>query len=1020
MADFFRALTTEEIENYIIELARTYAPEWRFNPDDPDMGTVIAQIFARQEEENVRLMGMMPERYHLEFVNMLDFSLHRAQPAGSIVIFNLDGGVLPGAQLPKGTRLSAESDRTDSGFAIFETDRSIYVTESQIRAVFQTDIERGTISPIFGDFDVPEIIPASAMPVPEGGEGEAGEPDAYITDVVDENVIRTIPPFVLFGEKTDLGQSVLIISHDILFEGVGEPIYVRLSGGESLCRRILSGEFSFKYLSKDGFLDFDSVKLLSDNETFELIKNEESLRINADDRELSAVIITANEVMTDSLNLDGVSLSAGGGSRKPEYVGDGSQELETDKFKPFSDSLAIYNECYIGHDPCFAKKGARISLDFRVSYHENQIRLTAEEEEAELQIVKRKPKKTAFDNPAQVKVNEITIEYYNGVGWKKLRCDTEYAGMFENCEPGQYKLGFICPADWEATESGPYSGRVIRMRVTRSDNCYLRPAIHNYPQIENLRISYSYEGRYAAPLKLERIFGTVKENITDRIGGNKEFTVLSGSSYAEDALYIGLDRKLEEGPVSIFFQLADSANQNGVRFRVEYSSGSGFKEMRFTDLTEGFTRSGTIMFMPPADMCETVMEGNRLYWIRIKRSKSRKSDVSDVFLPRIVRLCLNAVTVTNVRTSDETDYYIDEIMPSMHFGLGAANILDAEIWVNERGFVRQEEMDRLLTEHPEKVRAEYDFLGRVSAFYVLWKEVESFYEATDRRVYRLDRMTGTVIFSDGTTCDMPRVTDDIAFKARIRSTDGEDGNLPEGAITDFAGDAPYIDYIYNPIRAHGGSNLETIDHALERGAGIMHDRGKLVSEGDYVRHVMEFSDSIESTRVVAGMTLDGNVDPSDISIVLLMKDFADGAFSFHRVSANLKKDLLESCMLTVSENNLHIVEPIFVDISVSVWATVMDMDDSFEVQNEVKGVLSEYLNPVSGEFNDGWSIGVLPKESQMLMRLSVLRSKAIIRRITLIGHYVDGSGEHELDVNDINVTPFMVCRSGEHKVFINS
>ena len=1013
----------EDIENRIEELANSYVPEWKFDRTDPDVGSVIAQVFAKQTEENIKLMSLMPERYHLEFVNMLDFSLNPAQPAGSMVIFNLYGGLLPGAQLPKGTRLSAESDRTVSGSVIYETDRNIYVTEAQIKAVYMTDLEKGTISPIYGDFNVPPVInPASVIPsaMEEMEEIEPEDMVALITDIIEEETMIEIPPFVMYGETSNLGKSVLTIYHDRLFDGVGEPIFIRLTGNEALASRIDSGEFTFKYLSSEGFKEFDSVKLHEDGCTFEMKKSLESAKVSVAGRECAVVIVSANSVLTEALELADVSLSAGGASRKPEYVGDGQMELNPDKFLPFTDMLAVYNECYIGHDPCFAKKGARIRLDFKVSYKDNLIRLTAEEEESELTIVKRKPRKTVVDNPALVRADEIIIEYYNGIGWKKLICDTEYTGLFANSENGDYSLKFICPEDWVSSESGPYSGRCLRMRVTRSDNCYLRPAIHTYPVIEGLKISYSYEGRYTAPTKLERIHGTIKEDITEKLGKDKPFTVLSGSDYADDALYIGLDRKLEEGPISIYFQLAEISNQSGVRFRMEYSCGSGFKEMRFTDLTEEMTRSGTLLFLPPADMTEMTLEGNRLYWIRIVRSKTGRVDTADAFLPHIVRMCLNAVTVTNVQTGDEVDYYIDEVMPNMHFSLGSNNVLDAQIWVNEVSNLRKEEMEKMLAEFPDKVRAEYDLLGRISSFYVLWSETDNFEDAPDRRCYRIDRMTGNVIFADGTHCDMPRVTNDVAFKARVRSTDGENGNLPEGTIVSFAGDAPYIDEVYNPIRAHGGSNLETLDHALLRGAGIMHARGKLVSEGDYVRHIMEFSDSIESTSVVPGATIDGGTDPSDISIVLLMKDYADGAFSFHRISALLKKDLLKHCELTVSEDHLHIVEPIFVDISVTVWATVMDMDDSFEVQNELKSVLTSYLDPVADENNAGWSIGVLPKESQILMRLSVLRSRAIIQRITVIGHYIDASGEHELDTKDIEITPFMVARSGDHKIIITN
>ena len=200
----------------------------------------------------------------------------------------------------------------------------------------------------------------------------------------------------------------------------------------------------------------------------------------------------------------------------------------------------------------------------------------------------------------------------------------------------------------------------------------------------------------------------------------------------------------------------------------------------------------------------------------------------------------------------------------------------------------------------------------------------------------------------------------------------------------------------------------------------MNSRYKLVSENDYIRYCLEYSDSIDKARVITGTTIEGYTNPADISVVLLMKDYADGAFSFHRIAAPLHRDILKKCELTISEDRLHIIEPIFVEVSVSVWAMVMDMDDSFEVLNEVKSVLSDFLDPVKSDKSDGWDIGVLPKESQVLMRLGFLRSKAIIQRVTMIGRYIDAEGVHEMDTREIEISPFMVVKSGEHKVYITN
>ena len=96
------------------------------------------------------------------------------------------------------------------------------------------------------------------------------------------------------------------------------------------------------------------------------------------------------------------------------------------------------------------------------------------------------------------------------------------------------------------------------------------------------------------------------------------------------------------------------------------------------------------------------------------------------------------------------------------------------------------------------------------------------------------------------------------------------------------------------------------------------------------------------------------------------------------------------------------------------------MDEAFETQSLISRTLNEYLSPVSVNGEGGWDIGVIPKRSQIQMRLGTLRSHAVIRNISVIAHYVDKDGEHETDIVDLEVSPFMVVCSGEHKVHIHA
>ena len=146
----------------------------------------------------------------------------------------------------------------------------------------------------------------------------------------------------------------------------------------------------------------------------------------------------------------------------------------------------------------------------------------------------------------------------------------------------------------------------------------------------------------------------------------------------------------------------------------------------------------------------------------------------------------------------------------------------------------------------------------------------------------------------------------------------------------------------------------------------------------------------------------------------------NGRESFIRTQNELKKHLLEHCELSIHPKELQIEEPVFVELSVDVWASVMKMEDSFEIQNLTMKTLNEYLNPVGNGTGKGWNIGVLPRKTQIMMRLNSLKSRALIRHIVVTAKYEDNTGIHEVDIDDIEKSPFMVVMNGTHHVYIST
>ncbi len=1018
--------TKTDIEQKVVELSRLYDTGWHMDNDRPDIGTTITKIFASQAAENVDRINDILDRYHTEFVNMLDISLLPAKPASTIVVMNLMSDTAPGASVPKGTKLMTGDDTP----MIFETDHSLYVTSSRLVASFMADAEDGTIIPLYGDFERPEIIPPELLlDDTEEGPEEAQEEDVspltaplpFVSDEdeEDEESIPQFPHFTLFGEKEGIQQCVALFYHETVFDVVDDVIFVRFTGNEDLVADINAGKYHFEYLTKDGLVPMEKTELMDDGETFLLHKEKEGKDVTIQDKQYQVLVLISDIAALENRKVKRVAFSSKGKPLPPDNVTNGTNDLESEEFLPFTDILSLYQECYICHDRYFSKAGAVISMDFSLSFEEHRIELTPEEAEENLKIIKRRPLAARQEFVAHCYAEEVLIEYFNGTGWKRLPLDADQTALFGTDKAGKIHITFTCPDDWESTESGSYEGRCIRLQLIKTDNCYLRPAIHHCPKIKNVLLSYSFEDTFVDAQRMEAIYGTKRYDLTGKIKNEKGYLLFRKSDYEDDALYLGLTARIDNGPASILFQLQDGIRFSGLKCRFEYRSYEGWRAMKLLDYTQDFTKSGVVIFMPPHDMQRITLEGHKLFWIRIVRNKKQMDDEDISLLPRIENICLNAVQVSNIETRQEEELYIEEMVPNMRFNLGATNVLDADVWVNEMGRYSRETMLRMMDEDPDNIRIEQDITSQITAFYVRWKETDRLETSENPRVYLLDRLRNELIFGDGIHTWIPRVLDDVALKFSVRCCNGAEANIPAFSITDPLGYLMYVGRIYNPVKAYGGSNIEDLENALERGASILSSRNRIVSMDDYTRAILAYSDTIDQVAGIVGETVDGKIDDAAITFVLLMKDFHEGSYAFHRIVSGLKEYLMKRCELTVTEEKLQIIEPIYVDISVNVWANIVQIDDSFEIQNLLQESLKEYLDPSDYEKGRGWKIGTMPKKSQLMMRLNILKSRAVVKKAVMIASYKDHNGFHEVDLNDLKVTPFMICRSGTHEIHIS-
>lgn len=948
----------------IARLAASYVPEWKFdtnhlNRTNPDPLSVIAVIFANQTEENIKRLNMVLHKYHIEFANMYEMARKPAIPARTICTLGVSGGIRPGVDIKKGTQVIGTTQ--DGEEVIFSFAHDISAVGAQLT----------------------DVIAASG----------------HEKKVVAYSVEDGFPLFSYKGENIHRQALAMCFAG---FRDIQEQDF----------RICFEGNFSSERLAE----------IFADQAHFTMSY------ISEDD--LTAVVLEMTEPIEENIVLKNIELFAARQRVRPEFIWNGRSEAAGEIYAPFTQQPALYDEFFIGQDFLFAQQGTGLTLHFDLSF-DRFLSGTAVGEDPDLRIVKRKPQNN-LKRPHYIScVQEVTFEYFNGKGWKRLPADMDVSALFsKETNAGAYDVCFEAPADWESVVQGGYEGRCIRMQAVRADNCYMQEVEYIYPVLTGLSISMNEQSRGVFPQKIIKIQGREEEDITGAIAAGQEIPVFTQLEYAGDYVYLGFDRALGSGPVSMFVRLEKSLAFKGLELSFSYSARSGFKPLKVVDDTDSFQNPGRILFAPPSDMTACEVEGVERWWLRIEDC-GRYFAVGQGEVPFVKEIHMNAVMVENIIEKEEQNYYIDVVTPNMRFSLYSDNILSVEVWVNEKEQLSGEEMKALMQDKTIRTKAEYNFLGEIEEFYILWNETDSFEHQVHRdlaagaadhakRCYCIDRGRSEIVFGDGVQVKVPLCVNDIAFKARVTCCDGEKANIPAGSIDRFRGTVLSVEEIRNPIDAYGGTNLEEMNDTLERGSNILSSRRRMVSERDYIQETLAFSDAVEQAACVTGLMKNGTRDDAVISMVLLMKDYQKGSYSFRSIQEPLKNYLMSCCEVTCGISDVQIVEPVFVKISMDIWLNVPDMSESLELKQQWIEKITNFLEPVRQNGSNGWRIGRLPGERQIRLMLGSFEDTAQIAQMNVTAQYTYHQREYITGLDRVEKNPFMVCCNGIHHVYINN
>lgn len=580
----------EELLNEVKKRAVSYVPEWRFHDENPDIGTALATVYADMLAGTKVRFERFLEKSKISFFQCLDADVLPATPAKGYVCFSLVDEQMESECVPAHTLVYAESDETELGKIPYEVEDEVYVTPAKIECIYQ----------VFNDRDYLE----------KKYDKKDATCSFYVFDTDGENLQSHM---VYFGteEPFDIHSDTSI---DVLFQSVGE----RLLPNDLLERFLKQEQVEITYSSEEGFLPFKEIQLNEHKLIFHkgkkqppfaktMLFGEEKFYIRFQVKNIKPFKnlilsratwnVKALGILPDSILADGVDASV-------------------DKFLPFGENLSIYNECYICSNEVLGKKGANITLSFFLKFLMVPLDGDPMRDEVEWDwIMNESSMKERKEY--EISIGEVIWEYYNGVGWKKLKLMDTSENVFEKKlgSNGSFvKMRFICPEDIHPFLVNAEEGFCIRARISKLNNMYKINGYYLSPIMERTLFEYGYDEK---PIHCESIYSENNHSVEQILLG-QECYPWKQTSDSVGTMYFGLSTAPIGGPIKLLFLLEKPLPKENKNFTWEYYQKDGWKRLYVVDQTEQCSKTGVVTFVGRKDFCRASFFGEDLYWIRVK------------------------------------------------------------------------------------------------------------------------------------------------------------------------------------------------------------------------------------------------------------------------------------------------------------------------------------------------------------------------------------------------------------------
>jgi hypothetical protein len=987
-------------------LAPFYVPEW--NADDDETGTALLRIFLHMVQEVTRRLNEVPRKNLIAFLDMLGVKLVPAQPARVALTFQPAAGG-PDVLIPRLTQAESSPTEEREAFA-FETERNILATTAALTDLYSV---------------VPEMDRIS------GHSQQLNNED-----------------FEVFAGQNEQEHALYLGHHDLFNVANGAQVQLTITPFSD--QLLDQGSVLWQYYGTEckdgdaveslGWHDLDpsgeTEIILSKEGAWEIVPHE----INGIETRWIRCVVRGNigsEALRvlSNLQIDTIRsrTAPGGDGIVPDMLFNNDVPLKLPPGTyPFSKYPRPLGTFYIASQEAFSKKGAKITLQMQITRKTTAVNIL---EAAEKEFHDKTPPPEVDTGDVPEEDLALSWEYWDGNGWTLIKDLTDNTcGATSNLTFGG-EISFECPGDMELTSVVGQENYWIRVRIVSGDygrekfipddEGTWRPNQDDIdpPVIDSLRIDYTFGSESDLDFCLIHNNLAFQDVMQKSRTENELFNPFQFIADEHQALYLGFDKPLLKGPISIFFSLEQQKYPDADRPRVQwyyYAEVGRWARLEILDGTDNLTQSGTVELLAPPDFMSTSCFGIERYWLKTVDMEDRfsTSDISNSPAPKVKGIYLNSTWATQAATIDNELLGSSDGTQFQTFQVVQTPVLSEIIRVNEKGRISEDEKHVLIETYGEQTVSEVvDTFGEVTEIWIRWQRVDDFFGSTPRsRHYIINPVSGEIQFGNGISGMIPPAgTDNI--RATYQSGGGKAGNVNASEIQTLNSSIAFVDEVSNPEAAGSGSDTETVDEALGRGTQILRNRGQAVTAEDYEWLAKEAAPDIARVKCLPNFDGRGGVEFGWVTVVIVPESGQQKPVPSPLLLRRVREYLQQRCSSTVSSaKRLQVIGPEFIKASVAADIYPVSINLAPQAQKVAMQSLREFLHPLTGgSTGDGWEFGRMVCFSDLY---------ALMEGIAEIDHVENVSVTLESDdfvmtatsqqSLDIPVVPYALIYSGDH------